>query len=331
MTPEDLERAGLDALGKEWSWKDMRRRVATMPYGFALVVATILGGGMLVRSLGPAVAAQGTPAVERLRLYVFDLGFLPVPDAGALFTEPLEVAPDGYCVIVGHLIVYPKGTLIWDAGVVPDDLIGSVEPGSDRGARPLREQLAEIGYDPSDITYFALSHYHFDHTANANDFRDATWIVQKAERDAMFSGEVLPGVGPEPASQYAELEDSTTIILSNVDEYDLFGDGTVVIKAAPGHTPGYQVLILRLPETGPVMLGGDLYHFREEREAQRIPTIEFDPEQSRATRVRIEEYVREHAMPMWIEYDARLYATLAKSPTTSSRRGVNAAQERGSA
>ena len=52
--------------------------------------------------------------------------------------------------------------------------------------KPLLPQLAAAGYRPSDVTYFAMSHYHSDHTANANDFAGATWIVQKAERDYMF-------------------------------------------------------------------------------------------------------------------------------------------------
>ena len=226
----------------------MRRRwLPSALWGTAIGLALAMSGGALMLIDGPAVGAQsGPPVVDRLRLYIFDLGFLPLPNADRLFSEPLEVAEDVCCIIVGHLIVHPKGTLIWDAGVVPDALIGSGADGAEQAGRPLTEQLAEIGYTPNDITYFALSHYHFDHTANANAFENSTWITQKAERDVMFAGEPVPGVGPEPASHYNELRSSKTIILSNIDEYDVFGDGTVVIKAAPGHTPGQQVLI---PET----------------------------------------------------------------------------------
>ena len=48
------------------------------------------------------------------------------------------------------------------------------------------ELLAEIGYTPADITYLALSHNHYDHSANANMFALSTWLVQKPERAAMF-------------------------------------------------------------------------------------------------------------------------------------------------
>jgi glyoxylase-like metal-dependent hydrolase (beta-lactamase superfamily II) len=100
-----------------------------------------------------------------------------------------------------------------------------------------------------------------------------------------------------------------------MDEYDVFGDGSVVVKAAPGHTAGQQVLLLNLPKTGRVMLAGDLYHFREEREQQVLPhTLEYDKEASRASRVKIEEYIKRNKIPMWLEHDTRLYATLKKAP-----------------
>ena len=90
--------------------------------------------------------------------------------------------------------------------------------------------MAELGYSPSDITYLVLSHYHWDHTANANEFAGATWLVRQVEREAMFA-EKTPGT-TQPLT-YAALRNSKTIIL-NTDEHDVFGDGSVIIKSAPG-------------------------------------------------------------------------------------------------
>jgi N-acyl homoserine lactone hydrolase len=115
--------------------------------------------------------------------------------------------------------------------------------------KPLRVQLAEVGYSPADITYLGLSHYHYDHTANANEFAGATWLVRQDERDAMFAARP-PGV-TEPAS-YAVLRNSKTLLIKS-DEHDVFGDGTVVIKSAPGHTPGHQVLYVKLAKTGGIV------------------------------------------------------------------------------
>ena len=73
-------------------------------------------------------------------------------------------------------------------------------------------------------------------------------------------------------SFYTELKNSKSIVLDK-DEHDVFGDGRVVIKSAPGHTPGHQTLILGLAATGRVMLSGDLYHYpRSARCTGRRPT-----------------------------------------------------------
>ena len=62
--------------------------------------------------------------------------------------------------------------------------------------------------------------------------------MRPAERDAMFSGRPLGTVRPQ---LYAGLKAGRDVLLEQ-DEHDVFGDGTVVIKAAPGHSPGHQVL-----------------------------------------------------------------------------------------
>lgn len=291
-------------------------------------VLPVLTGGVLalflMLTLGLAGGAQtGPPGVDRLRMYIFDLGFLPGENlpTDALFPG-LEVTPDACCFVAGHLIVHPKGTLMWDVGLVPDSAIGGGAPGATQAealhgaqaGRPLGEQLAEIGYTPDDITYLALSHSHPDHIGNANAFKNSIWITPKAQLDVMFAGDPVPTEEPLYSNLYIELRSNKKIILSNIDEYDVFGDGTVILKAAPGHTQGHQVLIVKLPETGPVMLGGDLYHFPEEREAQIVPITEQDGEQARQSRVRIEEYLRRHSMPLWNGHDVHLYATLKKSP-----------------
>jgi glyoxylase-like metal-dependent hydrolase (beta-lactamase superfamily II) len=290
-----------------------------------------LGTGIALATLTPnpvrdglgvqAFMPQGTKAEPTsVKMYVFELGNVPV-DNGTMFNPPIPVAPGGCCIIVAHLIVHPRGTLIWDTGVVPDALIGSEKAGRAGrfySGRPFRAMLAEAGYRPEDITYLGLSHYHFDHTANANMFRNSTWIVQDVERTAMFDaadGKTLPGSSAPDPSHYDQLRTSKTIVLANMAEFDVFGDGSVVVLAAHGHTAGQQVLVVRLPKTGRVMLSGDLYHFREERERQVVPaTLEYDREASRRSRVKIEAWAKEHNVPIWIEHDTRHYATLKKAP-----------------
>lgn len=176
--------------------------------------------------------------------------------------------------------------------------------------KSLRQQLAEAGYSPADINYLAFSHYHFDHTANANQFVNATWLAPEEERDAMFA-KTPPGL--TLPSTYAALRDRKTIIIKS-DDYDVFGDGTVVIKRAPGHTAGQQVLYLKLAKAGGVVLSGDLYHYPEERTLDRVPTFELDAKKTRETRIAIEAFLKKSGAQLWIQHDLKTNTRLKKAP-----------------
>jgi N-acyl homoserine lactone hydrolase len=98
------------------------------------------------------------------------------------------------------------------------------------------------------------------------------------------------------------------------DEYDVFGDGSVIIKSAPGHTPGHQVLFLKLRKTGPVLLSGDLYHYPEERAEHRVPKTDFNRDQTAASRVEIEAFLKKTGAQLWIQHDLTANAKLKKAP-----------------
>lgn len=262
--------------------------------------------------------AQGTKAV---RLYVFDCGTLQADPARFRLTKE-EVATT-YLSVPCFLIAHPKGTLMWDPGAVPDEDWRStgaevshhlvLPDGSERDLtlrKPLIPQLAEIGYSPADITYLALSHYHYDHTANANRFANATWLVRRLERDAMFAE--TPSRVTRPSS-YAALKSSKTVFIEN-DDHDVFGDSTVVIKLAAGHTPGHQVLYVKLAKTGGVVLSGDLYHFPEARTLKRIATFDFDQAQTPIAREEVEAFMKETGAQLWIQHDYVGNARLKKAP-----------------
>lgn len=150
--------------------------------------------------------------------------------------------------------------------------------------------MAETGYAPSDITFLSMSHFHWDHVGNANLFANATWLVRKTERDLMFAEPPSPRT--EPAN-FSALKNSKTTLIAGAD-HDVFGDGTVVIKSAAGHSPDHQVLFVKLAKTRPVVLSGDLYHYPEERTLKRVPTTEFDGAQTAASRARIEKFLTDN-------------------------------------
>ena len=254
------------------------------------------------------------------RLYVFDCGTLQ-GDPARFSLKREEMATSDMSVAC-YLVVHPSGALMWDTGAVPDmDVKFENQPirhrivlgNTDRYvtlAKSLRGQLAEAGYAPADITYVALSHNHWDHTANANAFASATWLVRQVERDAMF-GEKPPDLIRRET--FKALRNSKTVLIKS-DDYDVFGDGSVVIKWAPGHTPGHQVLFVKLAKTGPVLLSGDLYHYPEERTLDRVPTFEADPARTRLTRRAIDAFLKGSGAQLWIQHDFKANAPLKKGP-----------------
>lgn len=277
-------------------------------------IRTIAIAATVALGMSLSLAAQTRPAqVPALRLYVFENGFIRGLDT-KLFNLAREDVKEPDFVNSSYLIVHPRGTLQFEAGGIPDSQFkadGSpVTEGVMSATKPLLPQLAAAGYKPGDITYFALSHYHSDHTGNANAFAASTWITQKAERDFMF-GDKPQGI-IQPAT-FSALKGAKTRILDN-EELDVFGDGTVRLIPTPGHTPGHQVLLVRLPKRGPVLLAGDLYHYPEERAKGITPTFEFNAEMSTASRAQVEALLKETKAELWIEHDIATHAKLPKAP-----------------
>jgi len=277
------------------------------------VSPALVMGLIAIAVVGSALAQHHLQKVKSLRLYVFDCGVIKGLDSG-LFNFKKEELAETELAVPCYLIVHPKGTLMWDVGVIPDTAFKDdgqpVTQGPSTATRTLKSQLAEIGYAPSDITYLAHSHYHGDHIANSNEFAGSTWLVRPVERDAMFADKPPALVDPK---NYDKLKDAKTVLITQ-DEYDVFGDGKVIIKSAPGHTPGHQVLILHLAKAGNVMLAGDLYHYPEERNSGRVPTFEFTKEKSIASSAMIEDYCKKTNTQLWIEHDFVGNSKLKKSP-----------------
>ena len=277
-------------------------------------ISRIAIASLATLALSISLMAQTKPApVKTLRLYVFENGFIRGLDT-KLFNLPREAVKEPDFVNSSYIIVHPRGTLQFDAGGIPDTQFkadGSpVTEGVMSATKPLLPQLASAGYTPKDITYFALSHYHSDHTGNANAFAGSIWITQKAERDFMFSDKPQGIIQP---ATYSALSRAKVRVLDNED-FDVFADGTVRLISAPGHTPGHQVLLVRLPKRGPVLLAGDLYHYPEERAKGILPTFEFNAGQSRASRAKVEALLKQTGAELWIEHDMATHAKLPKSP-----------------
>lgn len=291
-----------------------RKQYPGLGSSWILTLAACLAATLIPAARGQEVHHPPKPP-KTLRVYVFNCGELHNFDPQALFGYKLSELAVPKMAVPCYLIVDPKGTMIWDTGIIHDsEFKGDGKPVT-RGPvveadKPLLPQLAQIGYTPDDITYVCLSHYHSDHSANVGLFPHSTWLVRKIEYDQIFSGQKVPFVN---SPDFAPMKNSKTVFIDK-DEYDVFGDGKVIIISAPGHTPGHQVLLLNLKQTGPVLISGDMYHFPEDRNLHHLPPAEKNNEQSIASRAKIEAIIKQRHAQIWMEHDFVGNSHLKKSP-----------------
>jgi glyoxylase-like metal-dependent hydrolase (beta-lactamase superfamily II) len=261
-----------------------------------------------------AALAHCAGAPPDVRLYVLDCGHLAFQDMGMFDDSGALDGKPGTLSDPCFLIRHPKGLLLWDTGLgdaIADHPDGvELAPGI-RATVPVKlvAQLHALGLAPSDIDALAFSHWHVDHTGNANLFGKATWILQRKELAA------ATGHAPPPFEPLAPVGAWRTAHKRLIDgDADVFGDGSVRILSMPGHTPGHQALELRLAHAGVVLLAGDLYHSRENRLFRRVPRVNTDRAQTLASMDRFEAIARRTHARVVIPHDPRDVAALPCFP-----------------
>lgn len=273
-----------------------------------LLIATLLA------SCAAGPAQQRPAAVERI--YVFNCGESTVQDISR-WTPGVNVGKPGAFSASCYLIRHAKGWMMWDSGI--NDKVASMPKGFQRSKasphyilrKPLRVALAEIGVDPAKIGHLAFSHTHGDHVGNGNLFTGATLYIQQAEYDIAFGPEAVSKWNFEVTS-YDRLRVNKTVRLNG--DHDIFGDGSVVIISTPGHTPGHQSLLVRLPKTGPVILTGDMVHLQDNWIHRRVPSFNFNAAQTLKSMDKIAGIMQKTGAKLWINHDKVQSDTIPKAP-----------------
>jgi N-acyl homoserine lactone hydrolase len=240
-----------------------------------------------------------------IRLYVLDTGLIECADY-AMFSPNAEPGAYRELTVRSYLVVHPEGTLLWDTGI--DDAIAKLTEGQRiadpivfRVPRTLRSQLAEVGFIPGEIDFLGLSHLHVDHVGNVGLFPAATVLLQRAEYEA--------GYGPHPEQLIEPLAPDTYAALNRdqiqtVDgDHDLFGDGTVILKSLPGHTPGHQGLLVQLRDSGPILLATDLAYSAQDYAEEAVRQSNVDLEKSRQSIATAKRVERELGATVWLHHD----------------------------
>jgi glyoxylase-like metal-dependent hydrolase (beta-lactamase superfamily II) len=273
----------------------MERPVRNAAFALALLVTACA-------DLAPKAAS----GVERL--YILNCGEGVAGDIGRWspgVNEGKSMAFVDNCYLVKHA----QGWMLWDTGIadavagMPDGL-KPADPRATHWKRPktLAAQLAELKVDPADIRYVAISHSHADHSGNQALFPKSTLLVQKAEYEWAPPAGQPPRFRPELPVRKLE------------GDLDVFGDGSVTILSTPGHTPGHQSLLVKLPKTGAVVLSGDLAHFKDNWDHRRVPVINASKEQTVASMQRVADVMAKEKAELWINHDKAQRDGLKMSP-----------------
>lgn len=268
---------------------------------FALIL------GILV-AVGPA-QAQKAP---RIKLYQVTSGYLEL-DKGWL-TAMSDVGKRIRIPVAMYIIDHPRGLVIYDTGqnvAVSDGgceaywgkgLCGAFTPIQGRN-EVIDKWLEKFGYRVDQVKYVIYSHMHLDHVGNIKLFPKATHVLQKAELKAAW--------WPEAWQRAAfVLKDYDTTrdfkFMELVGDFDLFGDGSIVILDTKGHTQGHQSLKVRLPKTGTVILAGDAV-YTPENEAGTIPGITWNTYESMRAIDRLKQIRDAEGGQLWFSHGLEQY------------------------
>jgi len=260
----------------------------TIKIKLALAVVTLALSG------NAAVAQSEKPGVEKL--YILNCGEGTTGDVSR-WTPGLNEGKAMDFVDTCYLIKHAKGWFLWDTGIadavasMPNGLVPA-DPKAVVWRRPktLAAQLDQLGVKPADVKWMGISHSHPDHTGNVEMFPQATLYVQKAEYD-------WPGANNEP-----RFKPSHPVELLSGDK-DVLGDGSLTILSTPGHTPGHQSLLVKLPRTGAVVLSGDAVHFKSNWDNRVVPSMNVSKDQTSASMQKIADTLDKEKAQLWINHD----------------------------
>lgn len=257
-----------------------------------------------------------TSEAAEMRLWRLDCGTIQVNDlnlfSDAFAYEGRQKTFTNSCYLIQH----GKEYMLWDAGLpvkLLDAPVGN-GPMSASLTKTLSQQLKAIGVATGQISQLGVSHSHFDHVGQAADFPQAKLLIGKADFDGIHADQTPFGVDP---SLLAPWSNGGAPVEPVVGDKDIYGDGSVVMLAMPGHTPGSYAILVHLTKTGPVLLSGDVACFEEQLEAEEVPSFSTDRAQSLASMARLKEIARRLRATLVVQHDADDITKLPPFPSSA--------------
>ena len=238
-----------------------------------LVIAVAI---LVMVCVGVSSVAAMSHGASGPRVYWTSSGmFGPLPISVLLPTYPKDQDHDIMIPINMWIIDHPMGLIVYDTGnnvAISDGnctshwnegFCGLLQPSQTR-ADVIDKQLEKVGFSAGDVKIVITSHSHLDHIGNIEMFPDAIHVIQKKELYQAWWPEKFQRGGAHVVADYDDARDFTYFELNG--DYDLFGDGSVVIVSTPGHTLGHQSVKVRMNDTGTVILTQDAVWIKENLE-----------------------------------------------------------------
>lgn len=251
----------------------------------------------------PAAPAPEGPEISLSRL---ECGTGTVNDVGRFSDTHTMDGKKVPFVFSCYLVQRGDEYFLWDTGHAMT--AGAVAP-----KVTLVDQLAQKGIRPDQIKFVGISHYHADHTGQVASFPQATLLIGKGDWDVVSSPKP---VGANPAFFTPWLTGGAKLETLPLDK-DVFGDGRVVILHTPGHTPGHHSLLVKLKQTGPVLITGDLAHFHENYESNGVPSFNTSRAETLASLDRFKKMAAHYKATVVLQHDARDVGKLPAFPAAA--------------
>jgi glyoxylase-like metal-dependent hydrolase (beta-lactamase superfamily II) len=206
-----------------------------------------------------------------------------------------------------YVIRHGNNVMVWDTGYLP----GSVPNATNK---PIVDLLKQINVSPEQVSFVGISHFHADHTGQLAPFKNATLLIGKGDWDGVTA---TPPLGGANVKGFVEWIAEKRKVEPQSGDKDVFGDGSVIVLRMPGHTPGHSCLLVRLKDMGPVLLTGDLVHFRENYESGGVPSFNVDRAATVASIERMKQIVANLKATVVIQHDMRDIGKLPAFPAAA--------------
>jgi glyoxylase-like metal-dependent hydrolase (beta-lactamase superfamily II) len=272
-----------------------------------LKATTLLALGLCANVLLGLPAMAQAPADVTLARIDCGTGATPT-DVGQRFTDTfaykdLKLTFTFSCYLIKHANEY----MVWDTGFAPGGSPNAPKVG-------IVDRLKEVNVTPDQVKFVGISHFHGDHTGQLAPFTNATLLIGKGDWDGITSTPPMQGAN---VAGFKSWIDEKRRVEPLTGDKDVFGDGSVTVLRMPGHTPGHSGLLVRLKDTGPVLLTGDLVHFRENYETGGVPSLNVDRAATVASIERMKQIVANLKATVIIQHDMRDIGKLPAFPAAA--------------